>query len=105
MVMVEAAFLIGLVGLMVYGAVWLLMRPGSRRHPSSLPGTWRVAHYDVKGETHIVLQRIPEGGVSVLDEHVVASVRADDPDYDREFLAAMDTARQRRALFEAEESP
>jgi hypothetical protein len=43
------------------------------------------------------------GGVNVLDEHVVARIPVDDPDYDAKFMAAMAAARERRALFEAEE--
>ena len=50
----------------------------------------------------MVLQKISSSGV-VLDEHVVATVPVDDPDYDAKFLTAMNTARERRALFEAEQ--
>jgi len=38
----------------------------------------------------------------VVDEHVIATLRVDDPEYDAKFLSAMATARERRALFEAE---
>jgi hypothetical protein len=103
MVMVEAAVVIGLLGVVIYAITSLLLRPQDQRRPSSLPGTWRVAHYDAKGETHVVLQRISESGTEVLDEHVVAIFRSDDSEYDDLFLAAMNTARQRQALFEAEE--
>jgi hypothetical protein len=103
MVLVEAAFVIGLVGAMIYGITVLLLRPQDQRRPATLSGTWRVAHRDAEGETQVVLQKISEGGGTVLDEHLVATIRADDPEYDDTFLAAMDTARQRRALFEAEE--
>jgi hypothetical protein len=34
---------------------------------------------------------------------MITSVRSDDPEYDDKFLAAMDAARQRQALFEAED--
>ncbi len=103
MVLAEAALLIGVVGLLIYGGVWLLARPQDQRRPASLSGSWRVAHYDVKGETRIVVQKIPENGASVLDEHVVATFPSDDPEYDARFLAAMSTARQRQALFQSEE--
>ena len=63
----EAAFVFGLVGVMIYGITMLLLRAGEQRRPSPRSGTWRVVHYDAR------------------------------------FLAAMDTARQRRALFEAED--
>jgi hypothetical protein len=103
MVLVEAVFVIGLLGVMVYAITSVLVRPQGQRRPSSLAGTWRVAHYDAKQETHIVLQKIAAGGAQVLDEHVIARVRSDDPEYDDKFLAAMNTARMRQALFETEE--
>ena len=103
MVLVEAAFVVGLLGVMVYAITTLLLRPQDQRRPSSLAGTWRAAHYDAGGETHVVLQKIAEGGTTVLDEHIVATFRTDDPAYDEKFLAAMNAARQRQALFETEE--
>lgn len=39
----------------------------------------------------------------MLDEHVVATFRSGDPEYDERFLAAMQAARQRLALFEGED--
>jgi hypothetical protein len=102
MVIVEAALVAGLLGLMIYGVVLLFLRPQDQRRHPTLSGAWRVAHYDARGETHVVLQKVSEGGL-VLDEHVVASLRADDPEYDHKFLAAMSAARERQALFEAEE--
>jgi hypothetical protein len=102
MVLVEAAFLIGLVGVVIYAMTALLLRPEEQRSPSSLPGTWRVAHYDAEHETHVVLRKVSGSG-KVLDEHVIATVRVDDPEYDARFLAAMSAARERRALFEAED--
>jgi hypothetical protein len=65
-------------------------------------GQWRAVHYDVKGQTRISLQKISPGGVRV-DEHVIATIPVDDPDYDAKFLTAMSSARERRALFETEE--
>jgi hypothetical protein len=103
MVLVEAAFVVGLLGVMIYGITLLLMRPQEQRRPFSPSGSWRVAHYDAKGETHVVLQRVPAGGTKVLDEHVVATFPSDDPEYDDTFLKAMNAARQRQALFESEE--
>jgi hypothetical protein len=103
MMMVEAGFLIGLVGLMIYGLTSFLLRPQDPRRLSSLAGRWRVAHYDTRQETHVVLRKVSSDGMRVLDEHVIATVRSDDPEYDDKFLAAMAVARQRQALFEAEE--
>jgi hypothetical protein len=103
MVMLEAVFVIGLVGVVVYGIASLLLRPQEQRRAASPAGTWRVAHYDAKQETHVVLQKVAEGGTKVLDEHAVATFRSDDPEYDEKFLTAMNTARHRQALFEAED--
>src|SRR5215203_1181536 len=103
MVIVEAVVLIGLVGLMIFWMTSLLLRSANPGPGFSPPGTWRVAHYDAKGETRVVLQKVREGDTRVLDEHVITSVRSDDPEYDDKFLAAMSAARQRQALFEAED--
>lgn len=101
--MVEAFILIGVVGLVTFWAASHLLRSTGQGPRVSLAGTWRVGHYDVEGETRVVLQKVREGDTRVLDEHVIASVRSDDPAYDDKFLAAMDTARQRQALFEVED--
>lgn len=103
MVVVEAAVLVGLLGVVVFAITSFLLRSPDQRHPSSLPGTWRVAHYDADGKTHVVLQKTSESRSTVLDEHVIATVASDDPEYDDKFLAAMSAARQRQALFEAED--
>ena len=103
MVVVEAVVLVGLMGLMIYVITSLLLRSPEQRHPSSRPGTWRVAHYDAEGETHVVLQRVSVSSHKVLDEHAIATFPSDDPDYDDKFLTAMSTARQRQALFESED--
>lgn len=103
MVMLEAAIVIGVVGLLVFWVASLLLRSASQGPQVSPAGTWRVAHYDAKGETRVVLQKVREGDTRVIDEHVITSVRSDDPEYDDKFLAAMDAARQRQALFEAED--
>lgn len=105
MVILEAALVIGMVWLVVYGTIRLLARPqgAAPRSPVSPAGEWRAVHYDVKGTTRVVLQRISPSGDHVLDEHVIATVPVDDPEYDAKFLAAMSTARERRALFETEE--
>ena len=103
MVIFEAAILIGLVGLMIFWMTSHLLRSANQGPQFSGSGTWRVAHYDAKGETRVVLQKVREGDTRVLDEHVITSVRSDDPEYDDKFLAAMNAARQRQALFEAED--
>lgn len=103
MVLVEAAVLIGLLGVMIYAVTSFLLRSPDQRRPSSLPGTWRIGHYDAEGETHVILQKTSPAGSTVLDEHVIATFPSDDPEYDDKFLAAMSAARQRQALFEAED--
>lgn len=103
MVIFEAVILIGLVGLMIFWMTSHLLRSTNQGPQFSAPGTWRVAHYDTKGETRVVLQKVRAGDTRVLDEHVITSVRSDDPEYDDKFLAAMNAARQRQALFEAED--
>ena len=103
MVMLEAVILTGLVGLMIFWMASHLLRSANQGPQLSGPGTWRVAHYDAKGKTRVVLQKVREGDTRVLDEHVITSVRSDDPEYDDKFLAAMNVARQRQALFEAED--
>ena len=103
MVMLEAALVIGVLGLLIFWVTSLLLRPTSQGPHAAAAGTWRVAHYDAKGETRVVLQKVREGDTRVIDEHVITSIRADDPEYDDKFLVAMDAARQRQALFEAED--
>ena len=103
MVVLEAVILIGLLGLMIFWMTSHLLPSTTQGPQVSGPGTWRVAHYDTKGETRVVLQKVRDGDTSVLDEHVITSVRSDDPDYDEKFLTAMNAARQRQALFEAED--
>jgi hypothetical protein len=102
MVLLEAALVIGLVWAVVYGTIRLLADP--RGAPASTtPSRWRPAHHDVKGQTRVVLQKVSERDGKVLDEHIIATITVGDPDYDAKFLTAMATARERRALFEAEE--
>jgi hypothetical protein len=102
-VLLEAALVVGILSVIVYGTIWLLMRPKGQRRPVLPAGQWRAAHYDVKGETYVVLQKVSPSGVDVLDEHVIATIPVGDPEYDAKFLTAMNTARERRALFEIEE--
>lgn len=103
MLMADAVLLVVVVGAVVFGAFWLVARPRDHRLPAAASGRWRVAHYDVKGQTRIVVQKVPDSGASVLDEHLVATFPSDDPEYDEKFLAAMSTARQRQALFQSEQ--
>ena len=103
MVLAEAVLVLGLFAVLVFAALRLLLRPDDQQPSTSQPGEWRVAHYDEAGVTKVVIQRFPRAGGSVLDEHVIAALAVDDPEYDQKFLTAMSTARERRALFESEE--
>jgi hypothetical protein len=102
MALVEAAFVLGTAGLVLYALLRVVLRTQDTRKPIGA-GRWLVVHYDLKGETLVVLQKTPHERSGVLDEHLVAAIATDDVDYDAKFLAAMATARERRALFEAEE--
>ena len=50
-----------------------------------------------------MVQKVSPGGANILSEHVVTTIRVDDPEYDSKFLAAMAAARERRAMFESED--
>lgn len=104
MVLLEAALVVGIAAVVIYGTVMLLTRSSQDRRARGVgPGVFQVTHYDVKGDTRVVVQKLSPGGTNLLDEHVIATLPVDDPDYDAKFLAAMATARERRALFETEQ--
>ncbi|RYU09934.1 hypothetical protein [Nocardioides iriomotensis] len=108
MVMFEAAVVVGVLALVVYATIRLLAGPPGLARPSRSAvqgGEWRIDHVDVHGRTRVLLQKVLPGSGEVLDEHVVATIAVDDPDYDAMFLQAMATARERRALFESEQDP
>ena len=101
MVMVEALLVVGLIGLLLYATIQALLgRQGDR---TTAVGQWHVAHYDVQGRTRVVVHKVRSGGTEVLDEHVVAEIPVDAPEYDELFMTAMATARQRKAVFESEQ--
>lgn len=101
MILVELALVVVLVWTIVHLVLRLLDRTGAAA--PSPPARWRITHVDVDGETRVVLQRHDERRDRVLAQHVVGTVPVDDPDYEARFMALMDAARARRALFEAEE--
>ena len=80
-----------------------IARTPRARVAAAAPGVWRTNHYDAKGVTRVVVQKVSPGGTNLLNEHVVSTIRLDDPEYDATFMAAMATARERRAVFEAED--
>ncbi len=103
MVLVDAVLVLAVVGLVVYAGIRLVTRARYQLPAASSPGQWRTTHYDVKGVTRVVLQKMSPQGAHLINEHVIATVPLDDPDYDMKFMTAMATARERRALFESEE--
>jgi hypothetical protein len=104
MLMLEAAAVVVLLAVVVLvAATYLMSRSQSRREPVGT-GHWRATHYESGGVTRVVVQKVSATGVNLLDEHVVAELPRDDPDFDGRFLEAMSTARQRQSVFEAEES-
>jgi hypothetical protein len=98
----DALIVIGGLGLLIYVGIRALSGTG-RKALTIGPGQWRTTHYDVKGITRVVVQKVSPGGANILSEHVVTTIRVDDPDYDAKFLAAMSAARERRAMFESED--
>lgn len=105
MAMIEAVLAVVLLAFLVYAvlfAVFLVTRRPAPKPSASVPGQWRVVHYDDSQETRVGLQKVDAAG-NVVDEHAVAAIPVDDPEYDGKFLSAMSVARERRALFEAEE--
>ncbi len=101
----DAVVVLGVVGLACYLFLRVLMSASTRgsRTDTAGPVQWRTNHYDAKGATRVVVQKVSAGGTNILDEHVVTTVPLDDPEYDAKFLAAMAAARERRAMFEAED--
>jgi hypothetical protein len=104
MALLEAVVVLSLVGVIVYAVVSRAAQGSAPRPlPSTVGARWQVTHYEVNGATRVVLRKVLPDGATVVDEHVVASLPVDDPDYDSRFLEAMAQARQRLALFESEE--
>ena len=101
MAILEGLLIVGVLGLLLYAVIRALeSRPGPR---AVAAGRWRTSHYEVNGHTRVVVHKVSTGSAHVLDEHVIAEIAVNDPDYDELFMTAMATARQRKAIFEAEE--
>ncbi len=103
MVLFDAVVVLGVIALAVYGVTRVLAHARYQLPAASSPGQWRATHYDAKGATKVVLQKMSPTGANLLNEHVVATIPLDDPDYDTKFMTAMAAARERRAMFESEE--
>ena len=99
--MLEALAVLGLAGLVIYGLLRAVLSP---RTQAPAPGSqWHVEHFDRRGSTHVVVRRRTSDGHTILDEHAIATIPVDDVEYDERFMSAMAAARQRRAVFEAED--
>ena len=74
MMIFEAVVVIGLVALIAFAVTMLIGR--SKQQPAPVGrGQWRATHYDAKGVTRVVVQKVSATGVNLLDEHVVAELR------------------------------
>jgi hypothetical protein len=104
MLALEGLVVVGVIALVVLAGATYLFGRSKQPAVAVQGGHWRAAHYDAKGVTRVVVQKVSATGVNKLDEHVVAELRRDDPDYEDRFLEAMSTARQRQSLFESEEA-
>lgn len=100
MVLLEAAFVFALLGLITYVITRLLMLPAERR-TAARTGHWKAVHHDSDGVTRVAVEKVSVGGAGVLDEHLISTIPIDDPDYDANFLTAMVPSREHQALFEA----
>jgi hypothetical protein len=106
MAVLDALVVLVVAGLVVFTLIsWLIKVTGTPTRAEVAPGAgpWRSAHYDTHGDTRVVVQKLSSDARKVLDEHTIATISVDDPDYEDKFLAAMLAARQRQALFESEE--
>lgn len=101
---IEVLFALGIVALIVYGTIAAVTSSEKRRARSVAGARWEAAHYAADQTTRVVARKVVSATGVVLDEHLVAVVADDDPNYDAKFLEAMAEARQRVALFESEDS-
>jgi hypothetical protein len=101
--MLEGLLVVGIIGVLLYLAIRALLSQGQEPHRALNAGHWRTTHYDVDGHTKVMVQKVTPAGTHVLDEHVIAEIPVNDPNYDELFMTAMATARQRKAIFETEE--
>ena len=105
MVVLEELTALAVLGVIIFVAVGMLVRGSEAPLPMPLRGTggrWQTAYYAVGGSTRVVVRKVGPDG-SVVDEHAVATLAEDDPEFDAHFLEAMAVARQRVALFQSEE--
>ena len=101
---IEVLFALVCVALIVYGSIVVITSRQRRQLQATVTGArWEAAHFAADHTTRVVVRKVVPSTGAVLDEHLVAVVADDDPNYDARFLQAMAEARQRVALFESEE--
>ena len=103
MVLVRAVVLLAIVGVVFVVVSDLARRRGRARALPGAAGRWQVAHFAQAGHTHVVVRKLSPDEVTLVDEHLIAAVPEQDPDYDALFLRAMAQARERAALYQSEE--
>ena len=87
-----ALLLAAAASLGVYAIATALTRGRARRRERE--ARWRVRHYTTGNNMVVAVCRdAPDG--TVLDEHVVARIPQDEPDWQARFLAAREEAQQR----------
>ena len=81
--------------LIAFGAYLVLATLARRRQARmSQAARWKLRHFGDRGATVVTASlMLPDG--RVLDEHVVARVAEDDPDWTTRFLAASAVAEER----------
>jgi len=84
-----------LTGVVIYCAYLVTgaLRQGTTRR-SHEQATWKVRHYSHDGATVVAVSLTAPGG-DVLDEHVVARLPDEDPNWQERFLHARQEAEER----------
>jgi hypothetical protein len=104
MMALDRFVVLGIIVVIVYVTISTMTRRVQQPRVVSIAGArWRVAHFARGNKTHVVVRKVLPDGATVIDEHLVATVPEDDPEYDAKFLEAMSQARERLALYESEE--
>jgi hypothetical protein len=99
--LLEALIALSVMGVIVYAAY--AISAGQRTRELARANTrWEATHYAAGDTTRVVVRKMVPATGRVLDEHVVAVISDQDPDYDAKFLEAMAQARARAALFTSE---
>jgi len=104
MVELDRLVVLGIVAVVIYVTISRLTRRVEAPRVLSAAGArWQATHFASGNRTHVVVRKVLPDGATVVDEHLVAIVAEDDPEYEAKFLEAMSQARERLALYESEE--